>query len=526
MTPSLLLAVDQGTTGTTALVTDLSGKVVGRASRELPQHFPEPGWVEHDPDELWETVVDAIADGLHSAGVGGAAGGQGAAIAAIGITNQRETTLLWDRSTGQPARRAIVWQDRRTAAACAELRARGHEPEVRAATGLVLDPYFSGTKIAWALAESPALRRRAEGGAIAFGTVDSYLVLRLAGGPAAGAPHVTDVTNASRTLLLDLKRRAFSPRLCALFGVPTAMLPRIVPSAGIVARTSHCPGLPDGVPIAGIAGDQHAALFGQACFEPGDAKCTYGTGAFVLVNTGPRPLSSRCGLVSTVAWQIGDEVTYALEGSAFVAGAAVQWLRDGLGLIATAAEVEALARRVDSSDGVVFVPALTGLGAPHWDPAARGVIAGITRRTSAAHLARATLEGIAHEIDDLLTAIAGDLGAPVQTLRVDGGAAANDLLLTLQSDLSGVRVERPRDLESTARGAAMLAGIGVGLFTSPADAARMLEVERTFRPGCSDAERESRRARWRDAVARTRSDHEPGPGEGPRAGGSGVAAPG
>ncbi len=518
MRPSLLLAIDQGTTGTTAIVMDVTGRVLGRASRELPQHYPEPGWVEHDAEELWETVVDAVAEGL------GAAGVPGAAVAAIGITNQRETTLLWDRGTGQPARRAIVWQDRRTAAACAELRARGHAPEIRAATGLVLAPYFSGTKIAWALADDPALRRRAEAGAIAFGTVDSYLVLRLAGGPAAGAPHVTDVTNASRTLLFDLERRAFSPRLCAILGVPTAVLPRVGPSAGSGARTTGCPGLPDGVPIAGLAGDQQAALFGQACFEPGDAKCTYGTGAFVLVNTGPRPLRSRCGLVSTVAWQLGDEVRYALEGSAFVAGAAVQWLRDGLGLITTAAEVEALALQGDSSDGVVVGPALTGLGAPHWDPGARGVIAGLTRRTRAAHLARATLEGIAHQIDDLVTAVAGDLGAPLRTLRVDGGAAANDLLLTLQCELSGVAVERPRDLESTARGAAMLAGIGVGLFTSPADAARVLEVERTFRPTLSAAERESRRARWRGAVERARSDHEPVPGRSP--GGDGRRAPG
>ncbi|MBN2196813.1 MAG: glycerol kinase GlpK [Polyangiaceae bacterium] len=478
---------------------DLGGAIVGKASRELPQHFPERGWVEHDPDELWETVVRAVAEALRAAGV------DGSSVAAVGITNQRETTLLWDRSTGQPARKAIVWQDRRTADRCSELRAQGHEAEVRATTGLVLDPYFSATKIAWVLNDDPGLRRRAEGGTLAFGTVDSYLVFRLAGGSRAGAPHVTDVTNASRTLLYDLERHAYSGRMCDLFAIPPCMLPRLVPSAGVVARTVGFPGLADGIPISGLAGDQHAALFGQACFAPGDAKCTYGTGAFLLVNTGTSAQRSTSGLVTTVAWQVGNEITYALEGSVFIAGAAVQWLRDGLGLIASAAEVERLARGVDSSDGVVFVPALAGLGAPHWDPAARGTITGLTRRTTAAHLARATLEGVAFQIDDLLGAVARDRGAPVRSLRVDGGAAANDLLLAFQSDLSGIAVVRPTDLESTGRGAAMLAGLGVGLFGSPEEAARMIGTERTFVPAMTEAERAAHRSRWRDAVVRARS---------------------
>lgn len=508
----LILAIDQGTTGTTAQVMSLDGTILGRAGRELPQYFPEPGWVEHDPEEIWQTVVDAVGAALREAGTASRT------IAAVGLTNQRETAILWERDSGRPIGRAIVWQDRRTAPRCAALRAQGCEEWVRARTGLVIDPYFSATKVEWALDEDPGLRRRAEAGAIAFGNVDSFLVWRLAGGSEGGAPHVTDVSNASRTLLFDLERRAFCPELCRLFGVPPALLPRPVASVGEVARTVGFPPLPDGVPITGLAGDQHAALFGQACFAPGDAKCTYGTGAFVLVNTGHRPLTSSSGLVTTVAWQLGDEVTYALEGSAFVAGAAVQWLRDGLGLLTAAAEVEALARRVPTSDGVAFVPALAGLGAPHWDPDARGTLTGITRRTTAAHLARATLEGIAFQIDDLLGAMARDRSGALGRLRVDGGAAANDLLLAFQSDLSDLVVERPTDLESTARGAAMLAGIGGGLFAGPADAARMIGIERSFCPTMSASERAAHRARWLDAIGRARSQ--------PRTGPDGGAAPG
>ncbi len=489
----MLLAIDQGTTGTTCLVLDLEGRAVGRASREFPQHFPQPGWVEHEPDEIWQSVLDASAEAL------GAAGLRGEAVRAVGITNQRETTLLWDRASGRPAHRAIVWQDRRTSDHCARLRAAGHEAEVRRRTGLVLDPYFSGTKLAWLLDEG-GLRARAEAGELAFGTVDTFVLSRLTG----GAAHVTDITNASRTLLFNLRTLAWDDAMLALLRVPRALLPRTAPSAGLFGHTKGFAPLPDGVPITGVAGDQHAALFGQACFEEGEGKCTYGTGAFVLVNTGERPLESRFGLLTTPAWQIGDRVTYALEGASFVAGAAVQWLRDGLKLIARAADVEPLARSVPSSEGVVVVPAFTGLGAPHWDAEARGLISGLTRGVTAGHLARATLEGIAFSVGELLQSMADDLGAPLGRLRVDGGAAANDLLMQTQSDLSALRVERPTELESTARGAAMLAGLGAGLFSSPAEAARVARVERTFTPTLPGQERALRWAAWHAAVGRAK----------------------
>jgi glycerol kinase len=494
-----LLAIDQGTTGSTALVMATDGKTLGRATVEFPQHFPEPGWVEHDPLEIWQSVLSALAEALRVAGV------FGSDIAAIGITNQRETTLLWERSNGKPVHRAIVWQDRRTSEACAKLKARGVEAKVNEATGLVLDPYFSGTKLAWLLAEVPGARARADAGELAFGTVDSYLVHELAGGAGEKAPHVTDVTNASRTLLMNLRERAWDASMCELLSVPRAVLPRIVPSAASVSVTRKVSGLPDGIPIAGIAGDQHAALFGQACFDAGDAKCTYGTGAFLLMNTGHEPVRSRSGLLSTMAWQIGDRSVYALEGSVFIAGAAVQWLRDGLGIIRAASEIEALARSVSSSEGVVFVPALSGLGAPYWDPGARGLVTGITRGTTKAHLARATLEAIALQVDDVLSAMQKDRGEAISRVRVDGGAAANDLLLEIQSDVSGVSVERPTELESTARGAAMLAGIGAGVFRDGSDAARMVRLDRRFEARSGEAERQRLRERWEHAVGRARS---------------------
>ncbi len=493
-----LLAIDQGTTGTTALVMAQDGRTLGRATLEFPQHFPEPGWVEHEPEEIWSSVLGALAEALKNAGVAGTD------IAAIGITNQRETTLLWERATGRSVHRAIVWQDRRTSERCAELKAEGASDSVRRATGLVLDPYFSGTKLEWLLDHVPGARARAEAGELCFGTVDSYLVFRLGGGAASG-PHLTDVTNASRTLLMHLERRAWDAEMCRLLRVPQAILPRIVASAARVAVTRGVPGLPDGVPIAGLAGDQHAALFGQACFGVGDAKCTYGTGAFLLVNTGARPVQSRAGLLSTVAWQVGDEIAYALEGSVFIAGAAVQWLRDGLGIIRSAAEIEPLARSVDSSGGVAFVPALAGLGAPYWDAEARGIVTGITRGTTRAHLARATLEAIALQVDDVLTAMQADLGQPISRLRVDGGAAANDLLMQLQSDFSAISVERPTELESTARGAAMLAGVGVGLFPTPTAAAGICRLDRTFTAELKTSDRTQFRARWEEAVSRARS---------------------
>jgi glycerol kinase len=495
MTNANLLAIDQGTTGTTALVVSLDGVTLGRHTVEFPQHFPQPAWVEHDAEEIWSSVEKAVTGALSAAKL------DGRAIAAIGITNQRETTLLWDRKTGAPIHRAIVWQDRRTAATCDALKEAGKEARVRERTGLVIDAYFSGTKIAWILDHVAGARDRAANGELAFGTIDTFLVNRLTGGEA----HVTDVTNASRTLLMNLARGEWDPELCATFHVPPAVLPRIVGSAEVVAKTRGAGFLPDGIPIAGIAGDQQAALFGQACFAEGDAKCTYGTGAFVLMNIGDRPLLSANGLVTTVAWKIGAQpMTYALEGSAFIAGAAVQWLRDGLGIIKSAAEVEALARSVASSDGVAFVPALAGLGAPHWDQGARGTITGLTRGSTKAHLARAALEGIAFEVWDLLDAMQIDSKRALRALRVDGGAAANDLLMQFQADISRVVVERPAELESTGRGAAMLAGVGAGLCEA-SSAAKMLKVQAKLQPAMPDAERASHLARWKDAVARARS---------------------
>jgi glycerol kinase len=493
-----LLAIDQGTTGTTALVMSKAGVTLGRATCEFPQHFPQPGWVEHEPREIWDSVVKAIGLALGKAGV------RGREIAAIGLTNQRETTLLWERGSGEPVHRAIVWQDRRTTAACERLKQAGHEPRVRAVTGLVLDPYFSGTKLGWLLEHVSGARQRAERGELAFGTVDSYLVYRLSGG-GENAPHVTDSTNASRTLFMDLAKLSFSPEMCELLGAPAAALPKIVPSAGVVGTTKNVPGLPDGIPIAGLAGDQHAALFGQACLAVGDAKCTYGTGAFLLVNVGDRPLPSRFGLLATLGFQTQSEVVYALEGSVFIAGAAVQWLRDGLGIIDSAQEIEQLARSVPDSGGVCFVPALAGLGAPHWDAGARGLISGITRGTTRAHLARATLDAIALSVNDVVTAMRDDLGRPLGRLRVDGGAAANDLLMELQAGLSHLSVERPSDLESTARGAAMLAGLGAGIYSSSTEAAKIVKLDRSFPDSMMDTERAARLTAWNDAIGRARS---------------------
>lgn len=493
-----LLAIDQGTTGTTALVMSARGDTLGRATRELPQHFPAPGWVEHDAHEIWASVEAAVEGALS------AASARGTDIAAIGITNQRETTLLWERDTGQPVHKAIVWQDRRTTEHCQRLKAAGHEPRVRELTGLVLDPYFSGTKLAWLLEHVPGARLGAERGELAFGTVDSYLIYRLAGGGSA-APHVTDVTNASRTLFMDLSSLSWSEPMCELLGAPRAALPRIVPSSGVIATTRGVRGLPDGIPIAGVAGDQHAALFGQGCLGVGDAKCTYGTGAFLLVNVGPKPVPSRFGLLSTLGFQAGGEVVYALEGSVFVAGAAVQWLRDGLGLIGSAKEIEALARSVTDSAGVEFVPALSGLGAPHWDADARGLICGITRGTSRAHLARATLDAIAYSVNDVIEAMQADLGRPFERLRVDGGAVENDLLMELQAGISNLTVERPRELESTARGAAMLAGLGAGIYSSGNEAAKIVKLDRAFPATMKPEERASRLSAWQDAVGRARS---------------------
>jgi glycerol kinase len=483
-----VLAIDQGTTGSTVLVVDPGRAVRGRGYREFAQHFPAPGLVEHDPEQIVASVEGAIADALADAGI------DGRSVAGIGITNQRETTIVWERATGRPVHPAIVWQDRRTAGWCRALRDAGHEAKVRTHTGLPIDPYFSASKLAWLL-EQGDHRTRAERGELQFGTVDTFLLHRLSG----GRVHATEPSNASRTLLLDLRTASWCDELLALFGVPAAMLPEIRPSAGPFGETRGFAGLPDGVPVTGIAGDQQAALFGQGCFDTGSAKCTFGTGSFLLLNTGEKAVPSQHGLLTTIAWQIGERRTYALEGGAFVAGAAVQWLRDGLGIIATAADVEALARSVPDAGGVIVVPAFAGLGAPHWRPEARGLVTGITRGTTRAHLARATLEGIAHQNADLLDAMAEDLGRPLSTLRVDGGAAANDLLLQIQSDLIGVPVERPHQLEATALGAALLAGLGLGWWSLD-ELRRNTAPTRTFTPSLTAPTRTHSRLAWRSAV--------------------------
>jgi glycerol kinase len=487
-----ILAIDQGTTGTTALVLDERLTVRGRGYRELPQIYPRPGWVEHEPEAIWQSALAALTAALGDAGL------PATAIAAIGLTNQRETTILWERATGAALGNAIVWQDRRTADACAALRAAGHEAAIHQQTGLVLDPYFSATKIAWMLDQVPTLRARAEDGEIAFGTVDSFLLSRLSG----GAVHVTDASNASRTLLYDLNTRAFSGELARRFGVPLAVLPKIVASSGIVARTRGAAPLPDGIAIAGVAGDQQAALYGQDCLRAGDAKCTFGTGAFLLMNVGTTPLWSSAGLLTTVAWTLDDQTTFALEGSAFIAGALVQWLRDGLGIIASAAEIEALAASVPDAGGVTIVPALAGLGAPHWRPEARGLISGLTRGTTRAHLARAALEAIALQNVDLVVAMQRDAGRPIERLRVDGGAAANNLLMQLQADLLGTPVERPAMLESTALGAAKLAARALGIAAPEEPAAGAAATVEVFHPRMDAATRATHLARWHDTVAK------------------------
>lgn len=493
-----ILAIDQGTTGTTCLVVSMEkgrpAAVLGRGYREFPQHFPQPGWVEHDLGEIWHATRAALSAALEAAGITGGVAARD--IAAIGITNQRETTGIWDRE-GNPIHRAIVWQDRRTADHCQRLRASGHAELIGSRTGLVVDPYFSGTKIAWLLDEIPGARDRAVRGELRFGTIDTWLVDRLTG----GAVHVTDVTNASRTMLLDVIEGVWDDELCELIGdIPRSLLPSVASSSEVYGRTKGLDLLPDGIPIAGIAGDQQAALFGQACFAPGMAKCTYGTGAFALVNTGTTPVSSQNRLLTTIAWKLGETTTYAVEGSAFIAGAAVQWLRDGLGFFENSPEIEALAAQVPDSGGVTFVPALTGLGAPHWRPDARGLITGITRGTTRAHIARATLEGIALQIYDLLGAMRQDTGAAISVLRVDGGASANDLLMQFQADILGVEIHCPTFLETTALGAAYLAALAVGVFSDLDEIAGSWSLERSFSPRLQAHEVQAHVARWQAAV--------------------------
>ena len=488
----MLLAIDQGTSSCRAILFD---RLVIRAiaQREFTQHFPRPAWVEHDPREIWATQLGVVTECLARASL------RAADLHAIGITNQRETTILWDRATSEPVAPAIVWQDRRTAEHGERLRESGHAGFIRARTGLEIDAYFSATKIAWMLDNIPRLRDRAERGELAFGTVDSWLLWNLT----RGEIHATDPSNASRTMLFNIHTLDWDDELLALFNIPRALLPKIVPTAGPVARTA--PGLLDArVPIAALAGDQQAALFGQRCFAPGEAKNTYGTGCFMLMQTGPRPVASRHRLLSTLAWKTPAETAYALEGAVFVAGAAVQWLRDGLGLIRNAEDIEPLAASVPDSAGVSFVPAFTGLGAPHWDPHARGLITGLTRGATAAHIARAALDAIALQVAEVADAMAADAEHPLTRLRVDGGAASNNLLMQIQADLLGVPVIRPAHTESTALGAALLAGLGSGLYASPADLPEP-EPARVFEPTISGAERTARREQWRDAVRRARA---------------------
>jgi len=488
----MILAIDQGTTGSTALLVDRKLSIVGKVTVDFPQHFPQPGWVEHDAEEIWFSVRQAVTRLLQQTET------DPATLVAIGITNQRETSLIWDRHSGRALGHAIVWQDRRSAAICQELRDQGLEATFKEKTGLVFDPYFAGTKLTWRLRQDKQLRERAASGELAFGTVDSFLVWRLTG----GAVHVSDASNASRTLLMDIHKLAWDEQLADHLEVPMPLLPKISSCSEAYGVTKGLEFLPDGIPVAGMAGDQQAALFGQACFNVGDGKCTYGTGAFMLVNTGPTPVVSRAGLLTTIAWQIGDQVHYALEGSAFIAGAAVQWLRDGLGLIHQAEEIEMLAGSVPDSAGVIFVPALTGLGAPHWRSEARGLISGISRGTTKAHLARATLEGIALQIYDLASAMTRDLGKPLRNFKVDGGAAANNLLMQIQADLLQTPVIRPQTVETTALGAAMLAGLAVGFWKSQEEVRNSWLREREFTPNEVGSWREELLQHWQREVAK------------------------
>jgi glycerol kinase len=493
---SHILSLDQGTTSSRAIVFNAQGDTVALAQCEFPQHFPQPGWVEHDPLDIWRTQLQVARDAMRLAAR------KGAVVTALALTNQRETTVLWDRATGQPVAPAIVWQDRRTAPMCDHLRAAGHAAVFQRKTGLVLDAYFSGTKLAWLLDHIPGARRRAERGELAFGTVDSWLIWQLTGGRA----HVTDPSNASRTLLFNLRTLTWDEELLSLLNIPASVLPQLVPSSGVLAETdAACLGRP--LPIAGVAGDQQAATFGQACFGPGMAKNTYGTGCFMLMNTGRRAVASQHRLLSTVGWQGPEgrsQTAYCLEGSVFMAGATVQWLRDGLQMIQQASEVEALAASVEDSGDVYLVPAFAGLGTPEWDGYARGTLVGMTRGTGRAHIARAALEAIALQSADVFDAMSQDAGVPLRELRVDGGASRNNLLMQLQADLLGVPVVRPRVTETTALGAAYLAGLACGVWRDAGEIAALWQVDRRFEPGLSDLARRHKLDRWHDAVERAK----------------------
>lgn len=488
-----LMALDQGTTSSRCIIFDYDEKIVAVAQQEFPNYFPAPGWVEHDPREIWNSQLTVMRQAISKAGL------SASDIAAIGITNQRETTMIWDRRTGEPVYNAIVWQCRRTADYCDELKAQGLTDKIRSKTGLIIDSYFSATKIKWILDNIPGVRQRAERGELMFGTVDTWLIYNLTG----GRVHATDPSNASRTMLFNIRNMCWDSELLELFEIPKPMMPQVLPSSGLFGYTA--PELLGGsVAIAGVAGDQQAALFGQCCFEAGEVKNTYGTGGFMLMNTGTKPVFSQNGLLTSIAWSMGGKTCYALEGSVFICGAAVQWLRDGLGLIAGAAESEQIAASIPDSDGVYFVPAFVGLGAPYWDAYARGALFGLTRATGRAHVVRAVLESMAYQTVDVLELMQKEAGVSLTSLRVDGGACANNLLLDFQADISGLPIIRPACIETTALGAANLAGLAVGVFGSADQIAQKWRVERRFDPHMNSSERVQRMAGWHKAVSRTR----------------------
>ena len=499
---SAVLAIDQGTTGSTALVFSRDGQILGRAYSEFTQHYPEPGWVEHDPEEIWQVSLRVMGEALADSGI------DHIALAAIGITNQRETTVIWDRKTGEPVHRAIVWQSRQSADICERMKAEGLEPLFRERTGLLLNSYLSGSKIRWILDLDPGLQRRAEAGELAFGTIDSWLLWKLTGGNAAdGALHRTDPTNASRTLLYNIHRQQWDPELCELLNVPMALLPEVLPSSGVFGETALLDGIPAGIPIAGVAGDQQAALYGQGCWEPGQAKNTYGTGCFLLMNMGLKHPVSKNGLLTTICCDAYGGTAYALEGSIFMAGATVQWLRDELEIIDEAAQSEELALQIDDNEGVYLVPAFAGLGAPYWDMDARGAVLGLTRGAGRAHFARAALEAIAYQTRDIVEAMNSDSGIELTELRVDGGAAKNNFLMQFQADILGVPVDRPELVETTAAGSAFLAGLAIGLWNSPEDLNRARSRDCIFEPGMEREQQEQLYAGWQQALARVRSHH-------------------
>lgn len=489
-----ILALDQGTTSSRAIIFDQKGQIVSVAQKEFKQHFPKQGWVEHDPDEIWSSQSAVMIEALVNKSI------RADQIAAIGITNQRETTVVWDRKSGKPLYHAIVWQDRRTAAYCNELKEKGHAEQIAAKTGLIIDAYFSATKIRWILENVEGARQKAEAGELAFGTVDSWLIWKLT----AGKSHLTDITNASRTMIFNIHTQEWDKELLELFGIPASMLPEVKSCSEVFTETAGDV-LNTKIPIAGVAGDQQAALFGQLCTQPGMAKTTYGTGCFLVMNTGTEAVRSQNQLLTTVAWKIGNEINYALEGSVFIGGAAVQWLRDGLELFKKASETEKLAMSLDDNDGVYFVPALSGLGAPHWDQDARGAFFGITRGTTIAHMTRAALEAIAYQVFDVLKAMEKDSGKPTQELRVDGGATANNFLMQFQADLLGCEIKRPKIIETTAIGAAFLAGLAVGFWKNQEELQELWEADQSFQPNMKAEKRDQLIHFWHKAVERSKN---------------------